>query len=128
MKSFSRGHDRSGVVLCCFIIREADTAFTQGAYLATILMAVSGIEAYLRSATKGRDRLVDLIDRSPISNDSKRDLHALREYRNRWVHVNDPWRDEHLIEKPEESELKLERMAFFAARVLRKTIYENQWI
>lgn len=124
---------KGGVILsewCSFIVREADTAFVNGAHLATILTAVSGIETYLRSeyATRGRDRLVQLIDHASISDDLKTDLHVLRKYRNRWVHVDDPWCDESLIEKPEEMERELERMAFFAARVLRRTIYENQWI
>ncbi|HWX12871.1 MAG TPA: hypothetical protein VNZ04_12885 [Trinickia sp.] len=115
---------------CSFIVREADTAFVNGAHLATILTAVSGIETYLRSeyAAKGGDRFVELIEHSPIPDDLKADLHTLRKYRNRWVHVDDPWCDGSLIEKPEEMERELERMAFFAACVLRRTIYENQWI
>ncbi|WP_122647810.1 hypothetical protein [Burkholderia pseudomallei] len=122
-----------GVILsewCSFIVRETDSAFVSGAHLATILTAVSGIETYLRSeyAVKSRDRLVDLIERSPISDDLKADLHELRKYRNRWVHVDDPWCDRSLIEKPEEMEGELERMAFFAARALRRTIYENPWV
>jgi adenylate kinase len=33
-----------------------------------------------------------------------------------------------VIENPEETECELERMAFFAARALRRTIYENPWV
>jgi hypothetical protein len=124
---------KGGVILsewCSFIVREADTAFAGGAYLASILVAVSGIETYLRSeySTGKRERLVTLIDSSPIESMLKEDLHALRKYRNKWVHVDDPWNDGALLEKPEETENELEEMALFAVRALRRTIYENQWI
>lgn len=101
-----------------------------GTHLAAILTIVSGIETYLRSEyeVRGRERLVDLIEHSPISDDLKADLHRLRKYRNRWVHVDDPRCDGNLIEKPEKMTRELEHMAVFAARILRKTIYENQFI
>lgn len=124
---------KGGVILsewCSFIVREADTAFASGAHLASILTAVSGIETHLRAeyAVTGRKRLVDLIEASPIAEDLKADLHALRRYRNRWVHVDEPWDDQELIDKPEEMAQELEAKAFFAARVLRRTIYSNQWV
>ena len=124
---------KGGVILsewCSFIVREADVAFASGAYLASILTAVSGIETYLRSeyAETGKERLVDLISRASIGTDLKNDLHSLRKYRNKWVHVDEPWNDASLLERPEEAEQELERMALFAARVLRRTIYENQWV
>jgi hypothetical protein len=105
---------KGGAILsewCSFIVREADTAFAGGAYLASILTAVSGIETYLRSeySHAGRARLVELINRAPM------------------VHVDEPWNDAKLLERPEETERELEQMAFFAARALRRTIYENQW-
>lgn len=124
---------KGGVILsewCSFIVREADTAFAKGAYLASILTAVSGIETYLRSehSQTGKERLVDLINMASIDIDLKDDLHALRKYRNKWVHVDAPWDDEALLENPDETERELEQMAFFAARALRRTIYENQWV
>jgi hypothetical protein len=124
---------RGGVVLsewCGFIIREADTAFVNGAHLASILTAVSGIETYLRSeyAQTKKDHLFKLIDESPIDDNLKSDLQILRKYRNKWVHVDDPWDDKSLLESPLDHERELEEMAFIAARLLRKTIYENPWI
>jgi hypothetical protein len=124
---------KGGVILsewCSFIVRETDTAFVHGAFLASILTAVSGIETYLRSehGNNVKERLYDLINLASIEDDLKNDLHTLRTYRNKWVHVNDPWRDEKLIESPEKFEKELEEMALFAARALRRTIYENQWI
>jgi hypothetical protein len=124
---------KGGVILsewCSFIVREADTAFANGAHLASILTAVSGIEAYLRSeySAMGKERLVELIDRAEIEADLKADLHALRKYRNRWVHVDSPWEDENLLEHPEVVEGEFEEMALFAAGALHRTIYGNQWV
>ena len=124
---------KSGVILsewCSFIVRESDLAFAHGANLASILTAVSGIETYLRSlySEKERSSLFELIDGAPIADDLRADLHKLRKYRNKWVHVNNPWDDQNLLDDPEESEKELEEMALFAARLLRRTIYENQWI
>jgi hypothetical protein len=124
---------KGGVTLsewCSFIVREADTAFANGAYLASILTAVSGIETYLRSeySERGKETLVELIDRASIDTSLNDDLHFLRKYRNGWVHVDEPWNDSSLLERREETERELERMAFFAARALRRMIYENQWV
>jgi len=124
---------KGGVILsewCSFIVREADTAFARGAFLASILTAVSGIETYLRSeyGKDERESLYNLINHASIDDDLKKDLHTLRIYRNKWVHVDDPWDDEKLIESPDEFEMELEEMAFFAAKALRRTIYENQLI
>ena len=124
---------KGGVIFsewCSLIVREADIAFTSGAHLASILTAVSGIETYLRSehAETGKQRLVELINRATIDSGLKDELHALRKYRNKWVHVDEPWDDAILLERPEEMEKELEDMAFFAVCALRRTIYENQWV
>lgn len=124
---------KGGVIFsewCSFVVRETDTAFAKGAYLASLLMAVSGIETYLRleDLGTGKERLVDLISRSSIDADLKNDLHILRKYRNKWVHVDAPWDDACFLENTQEKEQELERMAYFAVRALRRTIYENQWI
>ncbi|WP_041366635.1 hypothetical protein [Methylophaga frappieri] len=124
---------KGGAILsecCSFMIRESDLASVHGANLTSILTAVSGIETYLRSEYSEKERcsLFELIDRAPISDDLRSDLHKLRKYRNMWGHVNDPWDDQMLLDAPEESEKELEEIALFAARALRKTIYENQWV
>ena len=124
---------KGGVVLsewCSFIVREADTAFANSAHLASILTAMSGIETHLRSeyAKNSRVRPVELIDLSPIPDTLKGDLHRLRKYRNKWVHIDEPWNDSELLANPEPTEKELEEMALFAARLLRETVYENQWV
>jgi hypothetical protein len=124
---------KGGVILsewCSLIVREADLAFAGGANLASILTAVSGIETYLRSeyAKTGKERLVELISTAPIPTDLKEDLQLLRKYRNRWVHVDEPWNDRDLLDKPEETDAELQEFALFAVRALRRVIYENQCV
>jgi hypothetical protein len=112
---------------CSMIVQEADKAYARGAFLASILTAVSGIETYLRSEFGGsRKRLIHLIDEAPISDELKAKLHELRCYRNKWVHIEEPWDDRNLLEHPQHFEADLEEKAHFAARVLRETIYLRQ--
>jgi hypothetical protein len=124
---------KGGVILsewCCFIVREADVAFVAGANLAAIITVLAGIETYLRAeyGSGEKDTLYKLIESSPINDDLKGEIHELRKYRNKWVHVADPWNDEPLQKSPEIYDQELEKMAFMAVTVLRETIYENQWI
>lgn len=111
---------------CAFVVRESDTAFAKGANLASILTAVSAIETHLRAEQgSATSRLVDLIDQAALPEDLQRDLHRLRRYRNKWVHV-DPSDDQEILDKPKLFETELEEMAFFAARVLRRVLYSSQ--
>ncbi|MBB5349072.1 hypothetical protein JWG42_10420 [Desulfoprunum benzoelyticum] len=124
---------KRGVLLpewCTFIVRDVDMAFAAGGYLAAILTAVSGIETYLRSeySITRKERLAELIDQAEIDANLKADLHALRKYRNKWVHVDNPWEDEELPEHSDMIEGELEEIAIFAVRALRRTIYKNQWV
>lgn len=122
-----------GVMLsewCSFIVCEADTAFAKGANLAAILTAVSGIETHLRAEYGDRKRqtLYDRIETAPIDEQLREDIHRLRRYRNLWVHVDDPNDDEALLHRPEKYAAELEEMARFAVKILRRVIYENQWV
>ncbi|GFZ87163.1 hypothetical protein GCM10011408_02290 [Dyella caseinilytica] len=122
-----------GVILsewCVFIVRSADEAFVSGAFLASILTAVAGIETYLRSESSqmSRQTLAKLIDESELRQKHISELHILRQYRNRWAHVNDTGHDTSLIADPGKHEKELETMAAFSARLLRKTIYANRCV
>jgi len=124
---------KGGVMLSewsTFLIRDADVAFTSGANLAALLTALAGIESHLKYeyGEKKRECLVDLIDKAPIDEDLRRDLHRLRRYRNIWVHVDDPSDDETLLSDPGKHERELEEMAILAIKSLRRTIYTEQWI
>ena len=115
---------------CSFIVREADRAFLAGAYLPTILTAVAGIETHLRAEYEpdAKVGLHSLINNSSMSDTLKTQVHDLRKYRNKWVHVNDPWNDLPLIHEPETYEEELEKMAEVAVSILREIIYQDQWV
>jgi hypothetical protein len=122
-----------GVILsewCSFITKEADIAFAKGANLAALLTAVSAIETHLRAESQSvaQERLADLIDQADIEGDLRADLHRLRKYRNRWVHISVPWEDEDLLLEPSKHEAELASMAAFAMRSMRRAIYGNPWI
>lgn len=116
-----------------FLIRDADEAFCNGANLATILVSQAAVESHLRYEYVDNPATIKLsfytlIEQSPLSSSLKTDLHKLRKYRNKWVHVNDPGEDKDLIERPEYYEQELEEMAVLAIRVLREVIYQEQWL
>lgn len=124
---------KGGVILsewCSFVTKEVDIAFVHEAHLAAILLAVSAVETHLRSDSvpERRAPLVELIDSSELPPDLKADLHSLRRYRNKWVHVNEPWNDEPLLENLAQIEQELEAMAMLAVQVLRRTLYANPWV
>jgi hypothetical protein len=120
---------KGGVILsewCSFIVREADTAFTSGAHLASILVAVSGVEAYLRSEYSAgkRERLAALIHSSPIDTMLKQDIHTLRKYRNKWIHVDDPWSDGELLQMSWKK-WRSSQFAFFVGPSMRTSGYNT---
>jgi hypothetical protein len=121
-----------GVVLSewsTFLARDAETAFCAGANLA----AQAAVESHLRyeyfeaSKTKGWG-LYRLLEDVPLPHDLKDDLHKLRQFRNRWVHVEDPFQDEHLLEKPEYHEAELEETAKLAIKSMLRVLYMEQWL
>ena len=115
---------------CAFIVRDCDYAFVGGANLATVITATAAIETYLRAEYAGgkRIRLSDLIDSAPIQQDLREDIHRLRRYRNTWVHVATPEDDDEILENLDKYEDQVEEWAKLAQRILRRTIYENQWV
>lgn len=123
---------QGGVILsewATFLIKDADTAFACGAHLASIIAGMAGVETHLRGESGGsKQRFVELIDDSDLEEDLKQELHTLRRYRNKWVHVPDPWDDASLLESPEKHETELEEMARRCAAALRRTLYTNPWI
>ena len=97
--------------------------------MSCIITSLAGIETYLRSEEESkRTNLYDLIERASLDIDLKAELHSLRKYRNKWVHVSDLWNDDELLEQPEKFEEELFEMAKRSLVALRKTIYSNQWI
>jgi hypothetical protein len=116
---------------CHFLILEGDTAFIKGAHLAAIVTAMAGMEAQLRfdhSRPSDHLSLAQLIETSALRDDLKNEIHELRRFRNKWVHVTDPW-DESLlehVEHPEALQTELEAWALRALTALRRAFYWDQ--
>ena len=125
-----------GVILSewsTFLIKDADEAYCIGANLAAILVCQAAIESHLRyeycdNTAKNKLGFYDLIEQSPLPLKLKADLHKLRKYRNKWVHVNDPREDSDLLSRPEYYETELEQNAASAIKVLRQVIYFEQFV
>lgn len=117
---------------CTQLVLEADTAFINGAHLAAVITAMSGIEAQLRfdhSGPAGNLRLAQLIDKAGLPPDLTREIHDLRRFRNKWVHVSDPWEDEPLGEHrhdPYRLQAEIEPWALRAVTALRRLFYWDQ--
>lgn len=110
------------------LIRSADLAFVGDAFLACIITSLAVVETHLRSEARIKGgKLVELISASTLENDLKSELHALRKYRNQWVHVAEPWEDDG-CEYSAESEALLEEVAKRCLVAMRRTVYSNPWI
>ena len=125
-----------GVILSewtTFLAKDAETAFCSGAYLASILASQAAIESHLRydhfnsTKTKGWS-FYDLIEKANLRIELTKELHNLRKYRNKWVHVNDPANDNDLLERPEYYETELADFAKEAIRTMLKVLYNKPWI
>ena len=116
-----------------FLARDAETAFCSGAHLAAILAAQAAVESHLRYEyldpveAKGWS-LHRILGSVPLPADLKDDLHALRLFRNRWGHVEDPAHDDHLLERPEYQEAEMEEVAKLAMRSMLRVLYSEQWL
>ena len=115
---------------CTFIVRETDMAFEAGADLAAIVMAMAGVETYIRGEFNygPREPLFNMLGSCGFEEDLISDLQQLRQFRNKWVHVSSPNDDGELLEFPTKYEVEIEEMAIIALRSLRRVIYSNQWI
>lgn len=125
-----------GVILSewtTFLVKDAETAFCSGAYLASILASQAAIESHLRydyfnsTETKGWT-FYDLIEKSNLKSELKNELHVLRKYRNKWVHVNDPSNDNELLERPEYYETELADFSKTTIKSMLKILYSNQFV
>ncbi len=67
-----------------------------------------------------------MTENAPISSELKRNIHILRRYRNKWVHVNDPEDDQYLLDNPEYIEEEQEEMAKLAIRTMLQILYQEQ--
>jgi hypothetical protein len=123
-----------GVILSewtTFLAKDAETAFCSGAYLASILATQAAIESHLRYdyftlADTKKWSFYDLIEKANLDSELTKELHDLRKYRNKWVHVNDPSNDNELLERPEYYEAELASFSKTTIRTMLKILYSNQ--
>lgn len=107
-----------------FLVKDSHLAYCSGAYLSSILSSQSAIECHLRYdyySTESTKKLgfYALIEKLEISPKLKEDLHELRIFRNKWVHVNDPNNDSDLLERPKYYE---EELLQFATKTIKTTL------
>lgn len=123
-----------GVILSewtTFLAKDAETAFCSGAYLASILASQAAIESHFRydyfnsAETKGWS-FYDLIEKSNLDSELTKELHDLRKYRNKWVHVYDPSDDNELLERPEYYEAELADFCKTTIKTMLKILYRGQ--
>jgi hypothetical protein len=126
---------KGGIILSewtTFLAKDAEEAFCLGANLASILTAVAAIESHLKFESYGindkPNSLYELIENCGFPEFLKNDLHSLRRYRNKWIHVKDPHEDQYLQDTPDLFEQELEGMAKFAMTVMLKVFYQNQFV
>jgi hypothetical protein len=116
-----------------FLAKDSETAYCSGAYLSSILSSQAAIESHLRYdyfnslETKGWS-FFELIEKSGLDDILKNELHNLRKYRNKWIHVNDPSNDVDLLERPEYYENELADFASLTIKTMLKILYSNPFI
>jgi|SRR5690554_1736992 len=116
-----------------FLVKDAETAFCYGAYLSSILACQAAIESHLRYdyfnplETKGWS-FFDLIEKACLMPELKIELHELRKFRNKWVHINDPSNDDDLLERPNYYQMELEFFSKKTIKTMLKLIYLNPLI
>lgn len=112
---------------CTFISKSVYDAFINGADIATIITALACIEAYFRTDEiyKKNKKLQTLIDEYPfLDDDDRQQLHKLRKYRNRWVHINNI--DDSGVLMNKEVYLKeAEEMAFLSVKLLLTVLFSR---
>lgn len=116
-----------------FLAKDAEMAFCADANLASILACQAAIESQLRfdyfNSTESKSwGFYQLIENASLNAELKMELHELRTFRNKWVHVKDPSNDSDLLERPEYHENELFLVAKKSIRTMLKTLYNEPWI
>ena len=116
-----------------YLVKDADIAYCSNANLSSILTCQAAIESHLRYDYYNSDEVKKwgfyrLIEESSLPKMLKEDLHGLRNYRNKWVHVNNPQNDEDLLNRPNYHEEELEVISKKSIRLVREVLYRNPWV
>ncbi len=115
---------------CTFVSKSVYDAFINGADLATVITGLTCIETYFRTEDmfSKRKNLYTLIEEYPFLNAAERkQLHKLRKYRNRWVHINS-LDDSPILTNEEFYLTEAEEMAFLAVKLLLTVLFSHPFI
>lgn len=127
---------KGGVVLSewtTFIAKDAETAYCSGANLSSILACQAAIETHLRyeyfdpKKCKGWG-FFHLIENSSFDDEMKSQLHELRRFRNKWIHVKDPQDDDDLLKRPTYHETELADFAKKSIKTMLRALYFDQFL
>lgn len=129
-------HLQGGVILSewtTFLAKDAEIAYCSGANLSSILTCQSAIESHLRfdyfdTEESKKWGFYKLIENSSLTETLKNQLHELRLFRNKWVHVNEPENDHYLLERPEYHERNLEEVAKKSIELMIIILFDEPWI
>jgi len=127
---------QGGIILSewtTFLVRDAEQSFCANANISAILTCQAAIESHLRYEYFTSDQskgwgFYQLIENSSMEDELKQELHQLRKFRNRWVHIFDPADDNILLERAEFHEAELEEFAKLSIKIMLKTLYKNQFL
>jgi hypothetical protein len=109
-------------------IRNCDLCFANAAYLACVITAFQAIETMFRTDDPSEHNSIDLINSAAISEEQKQRIHALRKFRNSWVHVRNPFDDEAVIQDFDQGNPRLFEQALAAVRLMREVLYLDQFV
>lgn len=119
---------RGGICLedwTSFQLENAYISFCAGADLSCILMCQAAIESFLRRDEYISSRsFFDVIEKCPLSKDLRNRLHHLRQYRNKWMHIDDLEDDNAIVIDYNE----LEKMAIFSYRLTLEVFHYHPFI
>ena len=106
-----------------FQLENAYVSYCAGAKLSCIIMCQAAIESYMRDDEQLSDRsFYDLIEKCSYNQEMKEKLHKLREYRNKWTHINEQ-NNEFVIDDKE-----LAEMAVFSYRLALEVFHYYPYI
>ena len=119
---------RGGICLedwTSFQLENAYISFCAGADLSCILMCQAAIESFLRRDEHISSRsFYDVIEKCSLSKKLKDRLHHLRQYRNKWMHIDDSPSDNAMVI----DNIELEEMAIFSYRLTLEVFHYYPFI
>ncbi len=122
---------KRGVILSewtTFPAKDAEATYCLGANLSSILACQAAIEKHLRYEycdpkecnSWGFSHLIAI---SSLDDEIKADLHELRRFGNKWIHVKNPPHDEYSLKRPTFYETESEDFAKISIKTMLRAIY-----